>query len=288
MFLTIDILLKRGACEPGIKFFERHYPNGAELIDLINNRLVTSDFLHWGYLHLDPNEEEIAAYWKRLDVDDPSTIFCSERVKNSYNVTNSSDVENSHSVYYSKKIKRSSVIQSGDNVEDSTNIFNSKFIYNSYNILNSSNITNSHNVFQGTYIVDSSSVWCSSVVNDSRDVRGCHNVSDVRMCAASFNLNHALFCEGLTEGEYMLFNKPIPQKQFELIKRQYDNLMQKDLVFSRDDWPQDTTFPETPRPCHNYSFHYSKVSKDFWEWVTTLPNFNPKIMYKLTFNSDFL
>ena len=35
MFLTVDILKERRACEKGINFVKKNYPNGVELSEII-------------------------------------------------------------------------------------------------------------------------------------------------------------------------------------------------------------------------------------------------------------
>lgn len=58
MFITADILREYEACGPGLKYIERFYPNGAEMIDLIRDRHIHKSFLHWGREHLTVTEEE--------------------------------------------------------------------------------------------------------------------------------------------------------------------------------------------------------------------------------------
>ena len=62
MFLTLETLKRLNACEQGTKYIERFYPNGAELIDIINDKHISKEFLHWGREHLTVSEEELRAY----------------------------------------------------------------------------------------------------------------------------------------------------------------------------------------------------------------------------------
>ena len=68
MFITADLLRKYGACEQGIKYIERFYPNGAEMIDVIRDRHISKDFLHWGREYLTHTPEELAAYFTACDI----------------------------------------------------------------------------------------------------------------------------------------------------------------------------------------------------------------------------
>ena len=68
MILTKEILEKYDACSQGVKWFERTFPNGGELIDVINHRYTDKQFLHWGFTNLTVSEEEKAAYYKKLNI----------------------------------------------------------------------------------------------------------------------------------------------------------------------------------------------------------------------------
>ena len=35
MYITLDLLQKRGACQEALDFFAKHYPNGIEMLEII-------------------------------------------------------------------------------------------------------------------------------------------------------------------------------------------------------------------------------------------------------------
>ena len=39
---------------------------------------------------------------------------------------------------------------------------------------------------------------------------------------------------------------------------------------------------------NNFSKFYENLQDDFWQWVKTLPNYNPEVLYSITFNSALL
>ena len=48
MFIAPEMLRAHGACDQGIRYIERFYPYGAEAIDIIRDRHISKEFLHWG------------------------------------------------------------------------------------------------------------------------------------------------------------------------------------------------------------------------------------------------
>lgn len=48
MYLRPDDLLKYGACYLGYSFMSRYFPDGGELIDIIQHKYATPEFLHFG------------------------------------------------------------------------------------------------------------------------------------------------------------------------------------------------------------------------------------------------
>ena len=57
MFITNEILERYNACESGKKIFNRLYPNGVEIIDLLDNRHIPDEILHWGAEYLPVSAE---------------------------------------------------------------------------------------------------------------------------------------------------------------------------------------------------------------------------------------
>ena len=131
MYITLDILVRRGACQEALDFFAKHYPNGIEMIDIINARHIPTHFLHWGYQHLDPNREEVEAYWKKVDVVDSDGVHESVQVYNSTIVSGSKNIHNSNEIYKSENVNNCEYIVGSEFVDNSENVGLSEFIDNS-------------------------------------------------------------------------------------------------------------------------------------------------------------
>ena len=70
MFLTKEILESKNACIMGIKWLDRYFPKGGEVMEIMSHRHIPSDFLHWGYNHLlkESSEEERQFLQEKLNI----------------------------------------------------------------------------------------------------------------------------------------------------------------------------------------------------------------------------
>lgn len=152
-------------------------------------------------------------------------------------------------------------------------------------MLNSSNITNSKEVFESTYVVNSDGVFRSSNVVECMAIINSHNLTDCGYCADCKNLTNALFCQGVADGEYMLFNKPIDKARFEIIYKQFKKFSPHIQI--TEPWKR-MNHGETPKVYYDYRKHHRNISIGFWRWLRTLPNFDPVVMYSITFDPQFL
>lgn len=283
MFLTVDILKERRACEKGINFVKKFYPNGVELSEIIQNRDIPKEFLHWGFSHLDATDEEIKLYEKVLDITNTTGYFESEKVSDSQQVRFSSEIENSKDIYRSKKVKNSYSIYSSNNVEDSSNIKKSSFCINSEIILNSTNVTDSTMVVNSNCIIRSNSIIKSSFVTESTCIIDSSNIEGCNFLMGCSNMRDSIFCLGLDGKEYYLFNKPVSKIMYENVNFQFSKYITLPLrMISINNENLVST------QVNNFSKFFENLSDDFWQWVKTLPNYDTEILYSMTFNPTLL
>lgn len=84
-----------------------------------------------------------------------------------------------------------------------------------------------------------------------------------------------MFCsdfEGVS-GKFYVFNKEVDEDSFKRYKKRLERLIPELIVF---DYPQSAI-------CLSYSW-----TERAMDWISTLPNYNKLIMYKLNFDSMFL
>jgi carbonic anhydrase/acetyltransferase-like protein (isoleucine patch superfamily) len=284
MYITLDLMQKRGASQDFIDFFIEHFPDGVEMIDVINMRHLPEGFLHWGYQHLDPNEEETKAYWARIDVVDSIGIHESTHVYNSSLVSDSSHVDNSEEIYKSTNITNSNYVSASEYVEDSQFVGMSAFVVKSARILQSKNVENSQEVVLSNYIITADEIFNSNNIVNGSIIWNSNNLTECGFCANCNNLKYSLFCSSIKDGEYMLFNKPIDKVRFDMIWKQFRKYAPH-LSFTSG-WKKD--FGNLPHVNYNYRKHLKEIPIQFWSWVHTLPGFDASIMYSLTFDPQFL
>lgn len=289
MFITLEVLQKYNACKSGIEWMKKHYPDGVDLIELSYNPEVTTDILHWGFENLPTTEEEKARYWKLFKVDcgDNSTIYKCERVKNSSFVTESHDVDNSHYVFKSGRVKNSKNVQSSNRVENSDRVYNSTFVYNSTKVWQGKNVNHSSNVLWGTYVVNSHSVLSADNVQDSFVVLGGYlgatkNIKDSAFIANCSNLKHCLFCADLNNEEYYIFNQKVDENIFKMVEQQLNDFIENFEPTLGDKWSEFTIPLEEPRVRFKFETRFAGLDNEFWDWVATLPGYDPKILFKIT------
>ena len=284
MFITLDILQKRGACQEYLDFFAKHYPDGVEMKHMIERGHLPYHAIHWGYQWLDPDEEEIAAYWKRVCVEDSEGVFESDHIYHSSVISQSSNVTNGTYIYSSKNITNSSAVVDSEYIDNSNDIWDSFVVEKSDRVLKSKNVSESNEVCQSNYVVGSSGIYQSDNIVNSVAIWKSEGLTDCAFCFNCRNSTGLLFCTDADGAEYQLFNKPIDKVRFNMIQQQLKRMFSPELtLFSTPE-----TYNAVPKPYYDYRKHFSKVTDKTWEWVKTLPGYNPSVLYSLTFNPMFL
>lgn len=297
MFLTLDILNQHGACGRGVEWFGRYFPNGGELIDVINHKYVTPYFLHWGYTNLNVSEEEKAAYWKKLNIEceDIHTIYSCDNIKNSVWISRSSNVEDSCYVFSSKNVSSSEDVSNSSEVSDSKRVYGSEFIYASNKILDSRNVNESCNIVGSDYVVNSHSIMNSAAITNSAFVDAwlpgkTKQIKNSRFIFECSNLKNSLFCHHIDNKDYMLFNKQVDATDYNLIVKQLDKILcdYKTALVKDDYWPSHTIPLDIPSVQRNIIKQYGNLPSTFWRWIKTLPGYDPSVLYAITYNKELI
>ena len=81
MLITVEVLQNNNACKQGVDFVSKFYPNGVEMIDLIKDKRVSREMLHWGRQHLTHTQEELDAYCAMCNIINSNGFWYSESLK---------------------------------------------------------------------------------------------------------------------------------------------------------------------------------------------------------------
>ena len=284
MIITLDQLVRAGACQEALNFFSKHYPDGVNAKAVIEKGHLPDHFYHWAYNELTVDPEDIEAYLKHMNIVDSEGVFDSRDVSNSTRVVRSQRVNHSYTIYKSTDVDNSSYVSGSDDVRYSNYVCLSTFVENSKHINKSHNITDSTDVYDTTYAVSSHSIFVSRNVVNCYDIRYGENLSDCFMCVDCTNSNHLFCCHGVDNGEYMIFNEKVNEKQWQMIVNQY--LRFAPITRIMEKWNELSA--EAPPAIYNYSTHYLATPDKFWSWLRTLPNYTPQVVYNITFRRGIL
>lgn len=283
MYLTHDILVKYEACPEGIAFLDKHFPNGAELVDIMKLKHIPISFLHWGKLHLTTNEEERALYNQLVHIENSTDVFESERITNSSLVQYSTNVTDSSMVYHGLDISNSESISYSKDIKNSKRVGNSNHIFDSKDIIDSCNVKKASNVGKGSFVIGSDNIFNSNIVTNSNIVYNSEDITDSIFISHSKRLKHCLFCDNLTDATYCIFNKQINETQFDFV---YEELVSFGLKLNNmtSDWTD--AWNTKKEIIYDIRKHFVPINEDenLLNWIKTLPNYSPEILYNITYN----
>lgn len=287
MFITAELLKQHKACEQGIKYIERFYPNGAEMIDIIRDKHINKDFLHWGREHLTVNTEELQAYCLACGIIDSEGYWYSTDICNSKYVVRSKNVNDSKSIFECKDINNCQDVVNTDDAENSSQIFYSSIVDRCNKVSKSTNITLSTNICNSTMVARCINVIDSNTIFDSSEIIDCNTVSNSHFCQNCTNISKCLFCEGLSNAEYHIFNKSVDPKMYELFEKQYFKYMTTELAFIAE-WPKNLAVNTHVSPTRKFDDWYHSIDEKFWKWARTLPGFDSIFLYRITMLPEIL
>ena len=291
MYLTYDKLENFGAREELLSFFKKNYPNGANLIDIISNKDLPNQDLYWlqsGYTFSSEMNEIVR---RKLNITNSkySSIYRSSDIDNSLYIIDSEKVKDSEYIFQSSKIMKCNNVEDSKQVSLSSCVCNSYFVDNSERVLGSNNVTNSNDVYYSNFVLDSKSIVNSHTVSNSSYVsafakNGSKNITDSYFIMNCSNLKNCLFCEGIKDKEYYLFNKPFPEKLYGLLVKQMKEVLGDYTMNLSSNWIKGTIPFNTPTINTDFRTRYNNLPKEFWDWVITLPNYDQKVLYNITLN----
>ena len=287
MFVTKEILEKHNACATGIRVFDRFYPNGVEIMELLDNKHINAEILHWGFENLNVDAAEVDKYYQRLGIVDSTEVVRSERISGSHFVWASKDItsskfcQNCNSVNHSTQITDSSNISESDgiyrcdDVKFSKCIIDSKCVDKSYVISDSTEVRGSYGVANSRNMIDSTFTYRSSLCED------------VHYSSFMTNCHRCLFCTGLKDAHYHIFNEQVSPELFDQIYEAFAQKTEDESIYLMADNIESKTY-YVSKKIMDFRQYFSLITTHFDEWVKGVPGFDPFIMYQITFNKKWL
>ena len=241
---------------------------------------------------------EVEKFEEVFEITDSHIILSSFCIDSSSRVQDSENVSNSKYIAFSKDIKNSERVYASSNVENSQYITVSFNVLGSTEVKDSSKIQYSQNVFNSNEISNCYAVYSCKEVEDSLGIFNVSTGKEIYFSTDLENCSYCLFCSGLKDKKFYLFNQEIGSKDWFVIKElllnkwsDEDKNLYKVISFEDDDkkWYGFKTF--------NYSATLSYVaqrdffqslSSKFLKYIRSMPYYNDWLLYKITMNPKIL
>ena len=290
MFLTLEELKKYQPCNNGWRYMSRFHPNGFDMTELVMDRHIPREFIHWAKEFLPCSEEEKKLYLIRMNIDQNSSeyyhshdLIDSHYIKHSHKITKSSNVFYGEDVYESKDVVKCIDVDKSSRVFESQIVSESNLIYFSSNVTKSFNVVKSSVVANSKNIINGFNVFESSEIINGKNLTACH------FCSECENLTHCLFCNNLTDKEYHIFNLPVSKERYLFFIEQYKKWSEGLYVEFCAYWPPENLLVfQTPKIFTHKALYYYKTEKRMWNWAKTLPGYNEQLLYEMTLLPEVL
>lgn len=259
--------------------------------------LFSELFSDWRtYVGMEPLEVE--KFEEVFEITDSHIILSSFCIDSSSRVRDSENVSNSKYIAFSKDIKNSKRVYSSSNVENSQYISASFNVLDSAEVKDSSKIRYSQNVFNSGEITNCYGVYFCKEVEGSLGIFNVSTGKEIYFSTDLENCSYCLFCSGLKDKKFYLFNQEISSKDWFVIKElllsewsEEDKNLYKVISFEDDDksW--------YGFKASNYSASLSYVaqrdffqglSSKFLKYIRSMPYYNEWLLYQITMNPRIL
>ena len=248
------------------------------------------------YVGMEPLEVE--KFEEVFEITDSHIILSSFCIDSSSRVQDSENVSNSKYIAFSKDIKNSERVYASSNIENSQYISASFNVLGSVEVKDSSKIRHSQNVFNSSEVLDCYGVYSCKEVEGSLGIFNISTGKEIYFSTDLENCSYCLFCSGLKNKKFFLFNQEIDSKDWFVIKEllltewsKEDKNFYKVISFEDDDkkWYGFKTF--------NYSASLSYVaqrdffqgfSSKFLKYIRSMPYYNEWLLYQITLNPKIL
>lgn len=287
MKITHELLAELGADDRAISFFDKHFPFGATPIEVLQMRHLPFGIAHWGRINLSLNDEEIAAYEKFFNIENSKSVAQSSHVNGSEFVVNSNYITRCSYIKDSNSVVECVNVLRSDDIKESAFIYDSTFVENSSEINKSNYVVNSENIYKSVQVFDSENISNSSHIYDSNLIENCHDMTGCDFCRNCSGLTDSMFCFGVKDGRFLIFNKPVPEKIYNLFKTQIRRFVNFRMRLPSLEGEFSLLLDFIPMPARSEKLFVNANTKEFLNWVKTLPNYDSDIIFSITESNFF-
>lgn len=242
---------------------------------------------------------EVEKFEEAFEITNSRIILRSFCIDSSSKVRDSENVSNSKCVAFSKDIKDSQRVYSSANIENSKYINISLNVLGSEEVSDSSEIRFSQNVFNSDEILNCYGVYSCKEVKDSLGVFNISIGKEIYFSTDLENCSYCLFCSGLKDKKFYVFNQEFSPKDWFVIKELllnewsegYKNLCK---VGSFEDNDKEWCGFKIPSKISNGFCYvaqrdfFQNIPLDFLKYVRSMPCYNEWLFYQITMNLAIL
>lgn len=203
----------------------------------------------------------------------------SERVWASEGVLNSEDISNSSRIVNSKRVTDGHIVSECEDVKSSTHIFKSHRVNKSDYVYKGVNVVHSRDVAYSAAVAWSEAILSCNRVDDSKLVYRSNDVVDVYCCGFLDNCRSCLFCSGLKNKEYCIFNKEVDERRFEQVKEsflfEFADEIERSYVLNYD------KYKGLAEVNGRYDELFDALGARFFDWAADLDEFTEDIFMQV-------
>ena len=260
--------------------------------------LFSELFSDWRtYVGMEPLEVE--KFEEVFEITDSHIILSSFCIDSSSRVRDSENVSNSKYIAFSKDIKNSERVYASSNVENSQCIIFSFNVLASAEVKDSSKIRYSQNVFNSGEVLDCYGVYSCKEVEGSLGIFNVSTGKEIYFSTDLEDCSYCLFCSGLKNKKFCLFNQEIDSRDWFVIKElllnewsEEDESLYK-IVSFEDDNNEWCGFRYLSKIDTNFSYvaqrdFFQGLSSKFLKYIRSMPYYNEWLLYQITLNPKIL
>jgi len=282
MKITPNMIEERYAPTELGKLIREKYSSGVKVIDLLDEELSLSS-LHFIRDSFTLDDKELKKYFFLCGIDlESKYVYDSDNVESSAHVLKSSNIIDSDYIFTGTDILNSSQVYNSLNVKNSSNINYSKDIVDSSEIYNCTDIRESNKILDSHKVSWSTNITFSEEISDSRFIYRSINLIESLFCGFCKNSHHLLFCSGIENESYMIFNQKVDLQTFENWK---ENLYMI-LSSEKSDFlsiNQNLFFEDRFNISRRFDAIFDGLSPKFYGMVGNFPNYSEDIFLQIFF-----
>ena len=281
MKITLNTLKEYEAPVQVLEFIERNGLDGAPATKIMESG-ADYEVLHFIRNNFSLNDKELESYFKACKIENSKKIYNSTEVTSGLIVSGSSEVIDSSYIYNSKTINNSKYIYNSSSIFNSNDINFGEEIFDSSRIFNSFNVNNTSGALDANYIDWSENISYSSHIEESKYIYKCKSLNDSYFCGFCTDSSHLLFCTGIENKSYMIFNQKVSLQTFEEAKEKLLFMLSaENPQFLRID--QTKYFEDRFVVNHRFDAVFDGLSANFYGQVGNFENYSDEVFISLFF-----